>query len=240
VLIGLATLGKVGGGWLGARLGALQSREAWAVGFAINSRGATQLVLGVLALKLRLAAERLFVAMVVMSLATSMAAGPLVQRMLKLRARRHFATYLDARTFVANLEGRTADAAIEELARAVADASGLNARAVAEAILQRERTMATGLEHGVAVPHARLPGLRRPLIALGISHSGVDFGCLDGQPTTIVVLTLTPASDDQAQLELLADIARTLRSEPVRNRLLAARRFAEVRAALKQPDVAWE
>ena len=240
VLIGVATVGKVGGGWLGAWLGGLQSREGWAVGFAINSRGAMQLVLGVLALKLGLVSERLFVAVVVMSLATSMAAGPLVQRVLRLRARRHFATYLDARTFVPNLEERTADAAIVELARAAAEAGGLNATAIAEAVLEREQTMATGLEHGVAVPHARLPGLKRPIIALGISRGGVDFCCLDGQPATIVVLTLTPAQDDQAQLELLADIARTLRSDSVHTRLLAARRFVEVRAALKQTDGAPE
>jgi len=238
VLTGVATVGKVGGGWLGARLGRLQSREAWAVGFAINSRGAMQLVLGVLALKLGLVGDRLFVALVVMSLATSMAAGPLMQRALKLRVRRHFTSHLDARCFVADLEGTTADAAIVELSRAVAQAHGLDSTAIAEAVLEREHTMATGLAAGVAVPHARMPGLTRPIIALGISHAGVDFGGLDGQPATIVVLTLTPVADDQAQLEFLADISRTLRSESVRTRLLAARQLVEVRAALKETDAA--
>jgi mannitol/fructose-specific phosphotransferase system IIA component (Ntr-type) len=98
--------------------------------------------------------------------------------------------------------------------------------------------MATGLEPGVAVPHARLPQRSRPIVALGISRVSADFGCLDGQRANFVVLTLIPTADDQAQLELLAEISRTRRSESVRNQLLTASQFVEIRAALKRADLA--
>jgi len=235
-LTGVATVTKVAGGWAGARLGGLKRREAWAVGHAINSRGAMQIVLGMVALKQGMITERLFVALVVMALATSMMAGPLVRRTLGRDCDRHFGSYLHERAFLPDPAATTVSSAIVELSRALADAHGLDGASIAEAVLRRERTMATGLEHGVAVPHGRLPDLRCPIVALGICRGGLDFGCFDGQLATFVVPTVTPSEDDQTQLQVLADISLSLGSEAVRNQLLAARNVEEVRAALEAAE----
>ena len=195
-----------------------------------------QVVLGMVALKQGMITERLFVALVVMALATSMMAGPLVRRSLGRYCERRFGSYLHERAFLPDLEATTASSAIAELSRALAAAHGLDGASIAEAVLQRERTMATGLECGIAVPHGRLPDLRYPIVALGICRGGLDFGCLDGQLATFVVLTVTPSEDDQTQLQVLADISRALSAETVRGKLLAARNIKEVRAALGEAD----
>ncbi len=78
----IACAGKVGGASLGARLGGLPIRPAFAVGFGMNARGAIEIILASLALEYRLIDQRIFVALIVMALATSVISGPFMQRLL--------------------------------------------------------------------------------------------------------------------------------------------------------------
>jgi Kef-type K+ transport system membrane component KefB len=78
----IACWGKVVGCGLGARMSGMPSRVAWALGFAMNARGAMEIILGLLALKYGLIHERLFVALVIMALVTSILGGPMMQHIL--------------------------------------------------------------------------------------------------------------------------------------------------------------
>jgi Kef-type K+ transport system membrane component KefB len=82
-LIAVAWLGKILGASWGARLGGMDARSAWAVGFAMNVRGAMEIILGVLALRAGLIGERMFVALVVMALFTSLISGPAIQAVMR-------------------------------------------------------------------------------------------------------------------------------------------------------------
>ncbi len=73
---------KVFGGYLGAYLGGLTKREALAVGFGLNARGAMEIILGTIALNVGLIDAKMFVALVVMALITSMISGPLMKKFL--------------------------------------------------------------------------------------------------------------------------------------------------------------
>jgi Kef-type K+ transport system membrane component KefB len=85
-LIAVACLGKILGASWGARLGGMDARSSWAVGLAMNARGAMEIILGVLALRAGLIGERMFVALVVMALLTSLISGPAIQAVMKGRA----------------------------------------------------------------------------------------------------------------------------------------------------------
>ena len=74
----IACVCKLAGGTLGARWGEMPKRESWAVGFAMNSRGAMEIVLGLLALQAGIIRDRLFVALVIMAIVTSMMSGPAI------------------------------------------------------------------------------------------------------------------------------------------------------------------
>ena len=93
--------------------------------------------------------------------------------------------------------------------------------------------MATGIGMGVAVPHARLAGLDRPLVAVGLAPQGVDFDAPDGLPARIICMILAPLNDNGAQLEILADIAATFRSEGLSERVLQSTSYTEFLALLK-------
>ena len=78
----IACLGKIVGCGLAARWAGLPLREAWAVGFAMNARGAMEVILGIAALDSLLISPTFFVALVIMAFATSMMSGPLISRQL--------------------------------------------------------------------------------------------------------------------------------------------------------------
>lgn len=85
----LASIGKVLGCGLSARVSGWAPREAWAIGFAMNARGAMEIILGLLAFEYSVISERMFVALVVVAIATSMLSGPVMQLLLKpVRPRR--------------------------------------------------------------------------------------------------------------------------------------------------------
>ena len=229
----IATLGKVLGCGLAGRMSGLGRREAWALGFGMNARGAMEIILGLLALKYGLIGERLFVALVVMALVTSLMSGPLLQRVLHLKKPRRFTDFLSARTFVNHLQARTRLEVVAELAKAAAEVAGLDAGEVVDGVMIREEIMATGIGHGLAVPHARLRGLERPVVAVGMSAAGIDFDAPDGRPAQLIFLLLTPVHDDGVHLELLADIATVFKGEEVRGRVSQVTGFTEFLALVR-------
>jgi Kef-type K+ transport system membrane component KefB/mannitol/fructose-specific phosphotransferase system IIA component (Ntr-type) len=234
----IACLGKVVGCGLGARYSGMPPREAWAVGFAMNARGAMEIILGLLALQQGLIGERLFVALVLMALVTSMLSGPMMQRLLGRRKSRQITDYLTARAFLNPLHAHNRQEAIAALSRVVRPTPGLSADRITAAVMEREGIMPTGLSHGVALPHARIAGLSAPVVAVGLSSAGIDFDAADGKPAQIIFLLLTPWHDDGAQLEILADITRIFRHPEVRERALEVGNYTEFLALLKSESAA--
>lgn len=232
-----AVLGKVFGCYAGARLVGMSSQESWAVGYALNARGMMEIVLGLTALKAGLIGERLFVALVVMAILTSVVAGPMIQRVLGRKRPRRFLAYLSSRTVAIPLLHRDRREVIEELSRSVARSARLDSASIAAAVWAREELASTAVGKGIAVPHARLEGLAEPVIALGLAPEGLDFQAPDLEPVRIVLLILTPKADTSAQLEILSDISKSLRDDEVRAKILEARSYTEVVAALRAAGV---
>ena len=82
VVLVLAFLGKVSGAGLGAYLGGMSRKHSLAVGFGMNARGAMEIILATLALNAGLIGEKIFVALVVMALVTSISSGPLMRKFI--------------------------------------------------------------------------------------------------------------------------------------------------------------
>lgn len=225
LVLAIACTCKLLGAMLGARWGGLPAREAWAVGFAMNSRGAMEIILGLLALEAGIIGQDLFVALVVMAIATSMMSGPMMRFVLKSAHRRKLQDVLSAKLFLANIQGTTPREVILEMTTLAGEAAGLDAHALDEAVWARESLMSTGIGNGVALPHARIPGLRAPFVAVGISQVGIDFDAPDDKFAQVIFLILTPEEDAGAQLEIAADIARLFRNPNMLNLLSRSTKF---------------
>jgi len=85
----------------------------------------------------------------------------------------------------------------------------------------------------VAVPHARMHGMHKPVICVGLSRDGIEFEAPDGERSRMIFLILTPSEDDGAQLEILADISRTFLDGGLREASLRVMGFTEFIALLK-------
>jgi PTS system nitrogen regulatory IIA component len=88
---------------------------------------------------------------------------------------------------------------------------GLAAPRVVEALMEREGLGPTGVGHGVALPHARLPQLTRVAGLFIRLERPLDFDAIDRQPVDLVFCLLAPASAGVEHLKALALVARTLR-----------------------------
>jgi mannitol/fructose-specific phosphotransferase system IIA component (Ntr-type) len=93
-----------------------------------------------------------------------------------------------------------------------------------EQVLVRERSMSTGMEKGIAIPHAAVDQLEGVVACLGLVKraGGLAFDCMDSRPSNIVVLLLIPRAQKLQHIRTLADIARLLARAEVREGLLAA------------------
>jgi Kef-type K+ transport system membrane component KefB len=83
IILVLAFVGKIFGGYFGAKIGGLGNKESLAIGFGMNARGAMEIILATLALQANLIGEEVFVAIVIMAVITSIVAGPMMNWLLK-------------------------------------------------------------------------------------------------------------------------------------------------------------
>lgn len=232
IVLVVAILGKLIGCYFGAKWAGLSKRESAAIGMGMSARGAMEIILGQLALSYGLITEKLFVAIVVMAIATSLIAGPAMQAILRQKQKRRLEDFLSDKHFAGQLKSSTRQAAIRELAQVAAEATGIDVDIIAAAAWRREQMLSTGLPGGIAVPHARLGALEKPLIIVGQSNAGVDFDASDGQLAEIICMILTPEADGEAQLEMLAAVAEAFITDDARRHCLDAQNFTEFKAAL--------
>ena len=108
-----------------------------------------------------------------------------------------------------------------DLAEMAAQAYGLDASATLDALQERESLGATGVGHGVALPHARIPGLDRVAGLFLRLEKPMDFDAVDRQPVDLVFALLAPDSPGVEHLKALALVSRTLRDGDMRTKLRA-------------------
>ncbi len=134
---------------------------------------------------------------------------------------------------LARLTASTRKQVIQSLSESLARASGLEPRAVCEAVMRRERVAGTGIGEGVALPHALVEGLNRPVCGFARLETPADFQAPDGRGADLVVMLLAPAQSSAEHLKALAKISRFLRRAEVRERLRSARGFEDLMAAFE-------
>ncbi len=126
-------------------------------------------------------------------------------------------------TISLQLKGTDKEAILEELVDLLAAAGRIKDRKAAlKAVMEREKKMSTGLQNGIAIPHGKTDTVESLVAALGIKREGIDFSSLDGLPTQIFLITLSPASRTGPHIQFLADISRTLHDPAVRQQVLEA------------------
>ncbi|HEV7730957.1 MAG TPA: PTS sugar transporter subunit IIA [Candidatus Binatia bacterium] len=129
-----------------------------------------------------------------------------------------------------------ADVLVELAGAVAAHHPELDRTRLVQALEDRERLNSTALGDGVAIPHGKLPGLKRVFAAFGRSRQGVDFHSLDGKPTHLFFLLVAPEDSAGAHLKALARISRLLKDEAFRVRLLQAADGHDLWTTIREED----
>jgi mannitol/fructose-specific phosphotransferase system IIA component (Ntr-type) len=136
-----------------------------------------------------------------------------------------------ADAIVPELKAKTRDDAIVELVESLAAAGAIakkNVKEVAKAVLARESQATTGIGKGVALPHTKLKGIKKPIGTIGRSSEGIDFTALDSKPVYSVILLLSSPDNPDEHLQAMETIFKHVQRDIFRKFL----RQSETREAI--------
>jgi len=109
-------------------------------------------------------------------------------------------------------------------------------RIILEELLRRESMGSTGLEKGIAVPHALIDEVKEPLLALALIKKGVDFEAADQKPTHVILLFLGRRDDPGYQLKVLAHICRLVKETNVVEKLKKAKSAQDICSIFEEEE----
>jgi mannitol/fructose-specific phosphotransferase system IIA component (Ntr-type) len=193
-----------------------------------------EIILGLLTLEAGIIRQRLFVALVIMAMATSMMSGPARRFILRPAKKKwRLQDALSSKLFLRDLKAVSRHEAITEMSLKVSEVAGLDAKAVEAAVWAREEALSTGSGSGVALPQARIDGLQESLVVVGVSVAGIAFDAPDNKLTNVIFLILTPSKDLRVQLDIASELARLFRHQHMLGRVLRAKSFTDFLALMR-------
>ena len=145
--------------------------------------------------------------------------------------------YLVPERIKVNLEGKTKEEIIKEMAQLFVKSEVLNSEDLEEfvkEINEREKLTPTGMQDGIAIPHARTPLVKELSLALGISREGVDFESMDGEASKLIFMIAAPEETKKEHLDLLAEISKLSYEEELVEELKNALTIEEITNKLKK------
>jgi PTS system nitrogen regulatory IIA component len=133
---------------------------------------------------------------------------------------------------VPSLKVKTKKQLLQDVSARASRLTGLEERAIFDTLLQRERLGSTGLGQGIAIPHCKLPGLKRIVCLFARLAEPIDFEALDGAPVDLVFVLLAPEGAGADHLKALARISRLLREPQAIEKLRSSKDAAALYAVL--------
>jgi Kef-type K+ transport system membrane component KefB/mannitol/fructose-specific phosphotransferase system IIA component (Ntr-type) len=221
--------GKFLGAWLGVTFTSLPRVNRLSVAVAHTPGGSMEIVIGILALQHHLITESIFVAIVFGGVISSILLGPWLKYSISRRKQISILEFSSQQEIVAEVRAADRDNAIRELCTLAYEQGNMpDIEALYSYVLQRENTLGTAVEEGVAFPHARISLLVKPTIIFGRSISGIEWNSPDGKPTHFIFLILTPREDDDIQIQILRIIAKTMSDSKIKDAIMAAKSRQEL------------
>ena len=140
---------------------------------------------------------------------------------------------------IPELTGVKRDAVIEELVASLAETGAIakgEIQAVIKAIIKREKQATTGIGKGIALPHAKLAGIKSPVATIGLVSEGVDFSSLDTQPVYAVILLLSNPDKPDEHLAAMETIFKHVQREMFRKFLFQAKTAEAIVELIHEAD----
>jgi nitrogen PTS system EIIA component len=135
-----------------------------------------------------------------------------------------------------DLKAKDKKGVLDELVAPVARMTGTSHEDLARVLMERERLGSTGIGGGIGIPHGKLKDLTSLVLGFGLSRRGVAFESMDGRPTHIFFLLLTPENSAGLHLKLLAHLSRLLKNDDFKSQLMQAGTPEEIIDIIREKD----
>jgi fructose-specific phosphotransferase system IIA component len=153
----------------------------------------------------------------------------------KVLQKKDFTKYILPSGVDVDLKGNTKQDIIKEMIGLLVKSGQLRDEdkdAVFGEVMKREEIMSTGMQDGIAIPHAKTDAVKQVVCAAALKKGGVDFKSLDGKPSYIFILILSPKDITGPHIRFMADISQLLLDEERRQRLVSSRTKEELYRAI--------
>ncbi|MDY6933450.1 MAG: PTS sugar transporter subunit IIA [Spirochaetota bacterium] len=107
---------------------------------------------------------------------------------------------------------------------------------VGKALIEREKSMSTGIGKGVAIPHCTTSVIDQIVIIIALCENGINFDSIDNQPVKIVILLLVPKNKLTQHIKTLANIARTISNDELRKDLLSVKNQEKIIKTIREHE----
>lgn len=201
------------GAYIGAKLARQDKSDLETIAICHTAGGEMHIVVAILALSAGLISQQIFVGIVIASIISTIVFGPWLSAAIK-RKRKVLLNVLlghDAVILDADFAGK--EELIDALSSRIAIKAKLQPALVLHEIQLREEQMTTSIGKGIAFPHARLHGIKHPMIFIVKNKHGLEWDSPDNLPVRWIFFIITPEDNHDAQLHILQMLARTLQNK---------------------------
>lgn len=149
--------------------------------------------------------------------------------------------FISKKAIVHNLKARDKKGALTEMVQVMRKAyegEKFSVADIVDGVLQREKLGSTGLGGGVAVPHAKLDGIKGVIGAFGRSLKGLDFSAIDGEAVHLVFLILSPPAKNEAYLQALQKVMTGIKQPNAIKFLMSAKSARDIEDIFREIEEA--
>ena len=143
---------------------------------------------------------------------------------------------LDESRVQVGLRAKTKSDALRAVAKLFAKAHGVDTDRAFSSLMAREEIAMTGIGEGLALPHGRIDGVKKPVYVLAVTAEGIEWDASDGKPVRFLAAVLAPEKAAADPVKLLARLARAFRDAGFRQRLAGAKNVAQALEVLRAGD----
>ena len=143
---------------------------------------------------------------------------------------------LDKEAILVDLQAKDKIGILNELVAPISRITGIDQKDIVRVLMERERLGSTGIGGGIGIPHGKLRNLDKLVLGFGLSRRGVDFESMDGYPTHLFFLLITPEHATDLHLKLLARVSRLLKKEPLKEMMMKATSADEIITIIGEDD----
>ncbi len=232
LFIAIVVVGKMSGVILAGKITKMKLRQSLAIGSGMSASGAMGIILGVIGLEKNVINSTTFESIVIMAIFTSLISGPLIKFFLKAEGKLNILDIIKPDLFIPKIQAREYKGAIKEMTLIAAKNMEMDGATLASMVINREQIMSTGIGNNIAVPHARLDELKKPLLVIGLSKKGIDFNAPDGKPAKLICMILSPANQQETQIYILSELSKIFINVLARESAIAAQSYNDFVAAI--------